>query len=165
MKKILILTLIMSGILLNAQAQTNDCMADPNFQTKDGQTALVFSAQALAENPVGLEFSSTDLEGDFLYIVTDEQNVIVDVQCIVALDISLYGPGSYRIWSASFRGDVLVEPGQNLEGATLATQCSDLSPDFLTLRIVDGPLGGPFKLQILHNNDGTACWTWKFNNA
>ena len=141
----------MVSMAIVGQAQSRYCYQDAMIQTSDGKTELNFTIQELGEEPLVLRFSTSPLVTAYFYLVTDRNNNIIDVLRSNLIDVNKYGEGKYRIWSVSYIGRILAQPGTNAANTELASFCYALSKNFVTLNIVDPT---KLRLQILHNNDG-----------
>lgn len=79
--------------------------------------------------------------GAYTLVVTDTNNVIIGLPTGNEVDFETSGVGICRVWGLSYQGDLLAQLGDNAATATLATSCSDLSDNFVTI-IRTVPEGG-----------------------
>ncbi|MEM6398213.1 MAG: hypothetical protein AAF741_17815, partial [Bacteroidota bacterium] len=71
--------------------------------------------------------------GDFVYLVTDENNIVLGISedATISFDNAVFG--ICRVWGLSFRGDLLVEEGDDAANTQLASECFGLSENFVTV--------------------------------
>ena len=107
------------------------------------------STDCLFEGADKTRFSTSSAATNYAYVVTDENNVIIDL--LPSNEATLFNyDGNIRIWGLAFTGDILAQVGDNAATTTLTSGCFDLSDNFLPYSDEDKT----FTLQILHNNDG-----------
>ncbi|MEM8584008.1 MAG: T9SS type A sorting domain-containing protein [Bacteroidota bacterium] len=79
-------------------------------------------------------FVSEDASGgDFIFVITDDNNVILGLSEDPNIDFDEAGFGTCRVWGLSYRGDILAGQGDNAAEVTLASECFDLSDNFVTI--------------------------------
>ncbi|PTM13294.1 MAG: hypothetical protein DA408_07245 [Bacteroidetes bacterium] len=71
--------------------------------------------------------------GTYAYVLTDDQNSIVAFPATDAVDFETLPQGIYRLWGFVFTGDLLATIGTDAGTETLATDCYDLSDNFITV--------------------------------
>ncbi len=83
--------------------------------------------------------NSTSLEA-FIYIITDENNVVIGFISGHQLDFETITVNQVRVWGLSYSGPLQVQIGDNLNDTALAGECFDLSDNFvaLTRKVIDG---------------------------
>lgn len=85
---------------------------------------------------------SSDATGpNFTYVITDDNNVILDVTSNDEIDFEGAGEGVCRVWGLAYAGDITAEAGQNAAEVALASGCFALSDNFITV-IRTSPEGG-----------------------
>lgn len=72
---------------------------------------------------------------DYTFVVTDEENVIVDVQSNDVFDFAGVPEGVYRIHGLSFAGDLFASVGDTAGVDPLAENCESLSQNFITVTL------------------------------
>lgn len=106
---------------------------------EDGSTeALVCPGDAF---PDILRFDSTGTTlSNFNYLVTDTNNIILQVPFTDAINFESFAPGVCRVWGFGYDGVVIATIGQTAGVDQLATQCSALSDNFVTVvkQVPDG---------------------------
>lgn len=95
----------------------------------DDETEIVVCVGA-TDGIVGLDNSSSSRAG-YAYLVTDENNIVQVVFTNDAVDFNDLAPGFYRIWGLSYTGSLLAEAGMDAASAQLASNCFELSSNFV----------------------------------
>ena len=80
-----------------------------------------------------LRLITSSLATPFGFLITDENNVILDVSISNFIDFEGAGVGTCRVWAFSFAGQVLATPGQVATEATLASLCYELTDNYVTV--------------------------------
>ena len=101
-----------------------------------GETELSFLIEDLGDSKV-YRFSSRPLVNAYGYLITDEENTILQVSKTNLIDLATLGAGQFRIWSFSYIGDILATPGENAAAIELASFCYGLSKNYVAVEIVD----------------------------
>lgn len=86
--------------------------------------------------PNELSFFSENIlgEGQYLYLVTDENNVIVAIMDGNSFDFeALPNEGVNRVWGLIYDGELLAQIGDNAAEVQLASSCYGLSNNFVTI--------------------------------
>jgi hypothetical protein len=112
--------------------------------TVDGQNAVsVCSMDGIADI---VEVVSTDAVGaGFTYVITTDENIILDIGTGPQFDFDGAPFGVCRIWGLSYQGELTAAAGDDAATAMLATSCFDLSDNFVTVTRED-LLGGEVSL-------------------
>jgi nitrogen fixation protein len=112
--------------------------------TVDGLNAVsVCSMDGVADI---VEVVSTGATGaGFTYVITTDENVILDISTDAQLDFDGAPFGVCRIWGLSYQGTLTAMIGDDASTAILATSCFDLSDNFVTVTRED-LLGGEVTL-------------------
>ncbi|MCB9275579.1 MAG: T9SS type A sorting domain-containing protein [Lewinellaceae bacterium] len=69
----------------------------------------------------------------YVYLITDENNTIIEVVDTDNYDFESPGSGEWRVWGLSYTGNLLAAPGQDAGTATLSSDCFDLSDNYITV--------------------------------
>ncbi len=87
-------------------------------------------------------------------LVTDTNDIILDIPTGFSIDFNEQPNAIYRVWGLSFAGDLTAEVGQNITEATLAEECFDLSDNFVSVlkAAVDGG-----SLSLVEGQEDFAC--------
>ena len=92
--------------------------------------------------PDVVEFANTGATtGAYLYVITDQNNIILTSTTESQFDFDALGTGVSRVWGLAYTGVFFGTVGQNLTTAVLSNGCYDLSDDFLTV-VRQKPDGG-----------------------
>lgn len=150
------LLMFMANINLNAQCTTT------SVSTFTGETNLTRCPQEIGASDV-IRFKSSRSGTPMAYLVTDETNNILQVSASASIDLSSLGAGTFRVWGFSYAGQITAQIGVNAATTQLASICSILSNNFVT--ITNLPAGECFTLQVLHNNDGESKLTTDDNGV
>lgn len=112
--------------------------------TVDGSNAVsVCSMDGIADI---VEVVSTGAVGaSFTYVVTTEENIILDISTDPQFDFDEAPFGVCRIWGLAYQGDLTAMVGDDASAAMLSTSCFDLSENFVTVTRED-LLGGEVSL-------------------
>ena len=78
-------------------------------------------------------FSNSLAMTDYVYVITDANNLILEVTDDAFADFEGAGVGDCRVWGLSYTGDLIAEVGDNAATMDLATECFDLSENFITI--------------------------------
>ncbi len=110
----------------------------------NGETEISVCSQD--GNPDLVEVVSTGSAGDgFVYLITDENNIIIEVLDGNTFDFDPAPFGVCRIWGLSYQGELLAEAGADAGAGELSSACSDLSENFVTVTRED-IIGGTLSL-------------------
>lgn len=76
------------------------------------------------------------------YIITNSTNIIQNILTTVdSLDFRTLPAGTFRVWTASYTGDITLAKGQNLLTGRFSNDCYDISDQFIPI-IRDNPFAG-----------------------
>ncbi len=92
-----------------------------------------------------IDFATTSTEGNYVYLITDENNIILDISEDGTFDFDGAPAGTCRVWGLAYLGDLLAEAGQDVNTANLASLCFDLSDNYVEV-IRSNPDGGTVSL-------------------
>lgn len=79
--------------------------------------------------------------GDLVYILTGENNLILNFSSEPSFNLEGAPVGSCRIWSATYRGSLTFAPSDDVTSVDLSDNCYDLSDNFVTV-VRATPSGG-----------------------
>ncbi len=98
-------------------------------------------------NPDELTFvSSYTGDDNFIFVITDDNNIILGVSTDGVVDFEGAEAGICRVWGLVFSGDLTVGPGDDAgSGIPLSSECFDLSDEFVIINR-NGPEGGSISL-------------------
>ena len=88
----------------------------------------------LNEGPTTLAFESTGAASTpFTFLITDDNNNILEVLDGNTKDFSQTPPGTCRVWGVSYTGNLTALIGENASAIDLSDDCYDLSSNFITV--------------------------------
>lgn len=123
-----ILSLLFASTTALAQFPVN-CIDYATIELRGGGTEIITcEGDGLAET---YDFSTSTLAMPFGYLITDENNTILQVSIDNTLSFEGLGAGNFRVWAFAWLGQVTAEPGQNAETADLASICGALTTNFI----------------------------------
>ena len=149
---------IFVGLLcsLSGHTQQRYCYSGAEVKTKAGATELVFQKDSLSPSEV-VRFTVRPLVNRYAYLVTDQNDQIIKVSRTNFVEIGDLPVGNYRVWAFSYIGRLTVQPGDFAVSGQLASFCSQLSGNFVSLSINGATSPPAFTLQILHHSDGESA--------
>jgi hypothetical protein len=103
--------------------------------TSDGLTDVTVEIDRSGEEPTAiLSFTSTsNMEDEYLYVVTDQENVILGTFTDGTFDFGPLGVGVSRVWGLAYTGNVTAMIGDDADDTVLADGCFALSENFVTV--------------------------------
>ncbi len=108
--------------------------------TEDGAVDVFLCAGGSASTLI--RFDSMDAgNNDYVYIVTDTNNVILLISSSDEVDFDTLGSGICRVWGLAFTGNLTAAPGDTASVASLSDGCFVLSDNYVTIN-KDGAGGG-----------------------
>lgn len=135
-------------------------------------------------DPDVIQFDSSNLGNvDYAFLITDTNNVVLDVTPEDSYDFNDSDEGTCRVWGLSYQGDLLAVPGDTAGVAVLASDCWSLSQNFITI-VKDAPDGGALStddgadsydfcsgdgvadvISLSNNSTSTAVYTYLLTDA
>ncbi len=108
------------------------------------ELAVGGSSATLCPDDIGvLDFvvsANSDEETQYL-LITNEDNEFLRAFEGSSFDFSAFGDGLYHIWSVNASGSIIINEGDDVTNTEIASQCFDLSDDFVSINRMD-PIGG-----------------------
>ncbi len=83
--------------------------------------------------PDSIFFANTSTLGQFQYVVTDENNMILGLPPGNVVDFEGAGGGVCRVWGLSYTGMLLAQLGDDAAAIDLSDECFVLTSDFVTI--------------------------------
>ncbi len=111
--------------------------------TTEGDTS-VFACPGDGEPDV-IFFATTSPNTPYTYLITDEDNIILDLAPTGNYDFEDSPAGVCRVWGLAYAGTLLAEPGDTADVSQLASECYGLSNTFLEV-VKSIPDGGQVSL-------------------
>jgi hypothetical protein len=126
------LALPCAGITTNFIAVNNFVPSGGTVTTEDGATSVVTCPGDGVSDLI--RFDSTGVSGEqFTYLVTDENNVLLNIPAGDSQDFEDAPPGNCRVWGLAYSGALLVTAGDDITAVDLAESCYGLSENFVTI--------------------------------
>ena len=105
--------------------------------TQNGQTVLTITTiNDGTPDPVQFDSLGANASASYAYVVTDENDVILNVLAGDVFDFDTTPDGTYRVYGISYTGTLTAQTGQSITG-TLSDLCADASTNFVTVTLVD----------------------------
>jgi hypothetical protein len=82
---------------------------------------------------------------DYAYLITDPNNVILDMTANNTYDFESYPEGTCRVWGLAYSGTLNAPVGSSLNGLAFSDECYSLSSNFLTV-VKETPTAGVISL-------------------
>ena len=93
-------------------------------------------------NPDVVSFDSTGSgTGSYTYVITDENNIILDLPAGDMADFDGAPAGTCRVWGLAYTGNITAAAGDDAAAVALSDECFDLSDNFITI-VREVPEGG-----------------------
>lgn len=132
-KRLLFEALLLLAMLLGptaAKAQFPvQCIDYATIEIRGGGTEIITcEGDGLAET---YDFRTSTLAMPFGYLITDENNIILQVSIDNTLSFEGLGQGNFRVWAFAWLGQVIAQPGQDATTAPLGTICGALTTNFI----------------------------------
>lgn len=107
--------------------------------TADGQTEVEVEIDETSGTPVALvSFTNTSTTtDDYVYVITDESNIILGVSADPTIDFGPAGIGVCRVWGLSYNGEIIAQMGQDATTADLVDGCAELTNNFVTVTRIE----------------------------
>lgn len=129
------------ALTANAISVTGDAPTAGMVSTEDGETeAYTCPGDGLADI---VRFDSTDASpgASYVYLVTDENNIITEVINGDNADFETDSVGVSRVWGLAYNGNLTAMAGDTATSSSLADGCYSLSDNFVTV-FRQEPVGG-----------------------
>lgn len=137
---------VSDGDIISADTQlSNDCFSlSDNFvlidrngpsggdlSLPDGSTASTICSGDGVDDI--LNVNTTGIGSDYVYLITDENNIILNITTSAEINFEGVPAGICRIWGLGFGGNLLAGEGDNAAEVELADDCFSLSNNFITV--------------------------------
>lgn len=111
---------------------------DGGAVTDAAGTPSAVGCNGLENSIITFGYTSEAIEAEYIFVITDESQVVQDTTAYPQYDFSSLGEGSYQVWGSSalggFDGSTLV-PGSLLSGIQ-GLECDSLSTSYLAVNIL-----------------------------
>ena len=95
-----------------------------------GDQVVTCEGDGIAET---IDFTASSHAMPVSFIITDENNTIIQVSIRGRLSFEGLGEGTFRVYAFSWLGVITAQPGQNATTASLGSVCGNLSNNFITI--------------------------------
>ncbi len=99
---------------------------------ENGDTSTFVCGNTSTPGTLTFTFDS-DANGEYVFLVTDRNNRIIVVLNGNSVSFNAAAIGEYRVWGASYTGNLLARVGARLDTLTLSDECFDLSDNFVRI--------------------------------
>jgi len=130
MKKTVLLTTIFLTLVFSSNLLAQ-CMGG-RITTTDGATTAYACVNDGEDDFTSFANNSLAMT-DYAYVITNDSNVILNITDETFANFGDAGIGNCRVWGLSYEGDLLAEPGDNAATVDLASECFELTENFLTI--------------------------------
>ncbi len=105
-----------------------------SVQTSNGAFSVDVCQDADADI---IDFNTTSTSAEnYVFLLTDESNVVIAQLAGGSLDFNSAGLGAYRVWGISYNGDLVgAEPGALATEITTTGTCLDLSDNYVLVNV------------------------------
>jgi len=104
--------------------------------TTDDATEVAVCAGDGMSDEISFQTTSNSL-GNYTFVVTDENNVILSLPAGTTIDFENAGAGICKVWGLAFTGDIIAEVGDTANLVALSDGCFELSENFVTVDRTD----------------------------
>ena len=119
--------------------------------TIDGETTAL-ACVGTSSGVIEMATTSTATVG-YVWLLLDENGIILEVFNDNNVDFNLVDPGLYRVWGLSYTGELLAMPGLLATQVDLASSCHELSDNFVEVVRAEDVDGG--SISVLGSEETT----------
>ena len=112
---------------------------DGGIVTDAGGTPSALGCDGLENAIITFGYTSEAVEAEYIFVITDDSQTILDTIAFPQYDFSELGVGNYQVWGSSALGgfdSTTLEAGQPLSGV-MGMECDSLSSSYLDVQILD----------------------------
>jgi hypothetical protein len=102
--------------------------------TADGNTSQFVCPDDNVDDTIEFMTNGNQSVG-YAYLITDENNQVIDITTDDNYNFSSSAPGVYRVWGVSYAGNLTVAVGDDAAVVDLADECYDLSDNFIEVTV------------------------------
>jgi ligand-binding sensor domain-containing protein len=120
---------------------SRNCIAINRVNTEGGTVKTAYGAKtyfACQADPLNYNTGFQNMNAGtapYLYLLTDNNNTILEIITRGNFDFNTYPKGNYRVWGLSYTGQVNDIIGKNAASFKLTDGCFDLSDDFVSITV------------------------------
>ena len=128
-----------AAVLSNDCYDLSDSFVEVVNQPTDGGTVSTIDGETEVQICPGdgmddiIEFVNTGLGANYVYVITNENEVILTITQDDAINFDIAGIGVSHIWGLAYTGNLQIMQGDTLMGMDLSDDCYDLSDNFVTV--------------------------------
>ncbi len=122
------LNLLLSLCIVNSGY--SQCLPDLPVSTQDGETEVDICLGSLHTT---VNMRAGDIASPYLFAITDDQGIILDVSFDPSIDFGDADPGICRIYGVSWWGLPQKPIGESISEAIFSDFCYEVSPNFITV--------------------------------
>lgn len=130
MKKTVLFVIIFLTLSLSADLLAQ-CMGG-RITTTDGATTAYACVNDGDDDFTSFANNSLAMT-DYAYVITNDSNIILNITDDSFANFENAGLGDCRVWGLSYEGELLAEAGDNAATTDLASECFELTENFLTI--------------------------------
>ena len=163
---LLILCLVLTIPILN----TLSAQCDGGRITSDNGATTTYACVNDGDSDFISFYNNSLAMTDYIYLITDDNNTILAVTEDAFANFEGAGVGDCRVWGLSYTGDLTAEVGDNAASVDLASECFDLTENFLTIarrELLESELmlisGGQDNLVNIDNNNNSMVMVTNLN--
>lgn len=163
---LLILCLVFSIPILNTLA----AQCDGGRITTDNGATTAYACVNDGDSDFISFYNNSLAMTDYIYVITDDNNTILGLSENAFANFEGAGVGDCRVWGLSYQGDLIAEMGDNVATVDLASECFDLTENFLTIErreLQESNLmlvsGGQNNLVTIDNNNNAMVMVTNIN--
>ena len=112
---------------------------DGGVVTDAGGTPSALGCDGLENALITFGYTSEAVEAEYIFVITDDSQTILDTIAFPQYDFSTLGVGNYQVWGSSALGgfdSATLQAGQPLAGVS-GMECDSLSLSYLDVQILD----------------------------
>jgi FG-GAP repeat/Secretion system C-terminal sorting domain len=120
---------------------SRNCIAINRVNTEGGTVKTTYGAKtyfACQADPLNYNSGFQNMNAGtapYLYLLTDNNNTILEIITRGNFDFNTYPKGNYRVWGLSYTGQLSDVIGKNAATFKLTNGCFDLSDDFVSITV------------------------------
>ncbi len=125
------------------------------------------------ENPDTILMTNNTTDGhSYVYLVTDTDNNILVVSTSPKLSFDEASPGECRVYGASYSGNLIAEPGINIQNVVISDECFEISSNYLKVVridaaslnpvVINSPLGDTIDICVGDRIEDIISWSAGF---
>lgn len=114
----------------NALTVVNEEPGATTVSTLAGETEVMVEVGDGSADEIEFTYAGTS-NGQYAYVITDEENVIIGISASSVIDFEDAAPGICRVWGVSYTGNLVAMQGEDMDEVMLGDDCYQLSDNFV----------------------------------